>query len=144
MSDDDWGEPCSEPPVSDNDTFVRSNFAVPADERCVDYYSCALQQTILMHGFAYVTYSYLCFYSNILGIVTQETIPLSDVTRIDITTQAFINPGIVVCTGDMHYEFFSFIDRDLAFERISNICRFQQLNFVKPCGHDLQVLSANY
>eukprot|EP00656_Telonema_subtile_P001625 TRINITY_DN1070_c0_g1_i4.p1 TRINITY_DN1070_c0_g1~~TRINITY_DN1070_c0_g1_i4.p1 ORF type:complete len:300 (+),score=71.92 TRINITY_DN1070_c0_g1_i4:199-1098(+) len=128
-ADDEWGD-CDEPPLSENDLLVRSEFGT--DESCVDYFSCAMQQTILMHGFMYITYSSLCFHSNILGIVTKQVIPLQDVLTVSETTQAFINPGILVCTRAERFQFFSFVDRDLALEVLSNIWQFKQMCFSKP------------
>jgi hypothetical protein len=45
--------------------FKRIFKDLPADERLIVDYSCALQRDILLQGRIYVTQNYLCFYANI-------------------------------------------------------------------------------
>eukprot|EP00658_Telonema_sp_P-2_P047703 TRINITY_DN36300_c0_g1_i2.p1 TRINITY_DN36300_c0_g1~~TRINITY_DN36300_c0_g1_i2.p1 ORF type:complete len:293 (+),score=36.97 TRINITY_DN36300_c0_g1_i2:385-1263(+) len=127
--EDDWND-CTDAPMDENDAFLLSEFGL--DEPCVDWFSCALQQTILMHGFMYITHNHVCFHSNIIGIVTSEVIPLQDVVNVSVCTQAFINPGISLHTATREYGFFSFTDRDLASELLTNIWQFRRMNITKP------------
>lgn len=40
----------------------------PLQENIFDDFSCALQKTVAVHGRLYITDSFLCFYSNVLGL----------------------------------------------------------------------------
>ena len=88
----------------------------------IDNFSCAIEgkAAVLLHGFLWITFKHLCFYSDILGIKTVLTIPLKKILDIEKSTIHVINPAIVVkCQADgeepEEHVFASFLHRDGTF-----------------------------
>lgn len=64
------------------------------NEKLIEDYSCAISESILLHGRMYVTYKAICFYSNIFGKETRKIIPFSMVDSIRKKTTAFLIPAL--------------------------------------------------
>ena len=50
-----------------NEDFKKLFKDLPADERLLVDYACALQKEILAQGRLYISINYVCFYANIFG-----------------------------------------------------------------------------
>ncbi|CDO92909.1 unnamed protein product [Kluyveromyces dobzhanskii CBS 2104] len=90
---------------------------VPADERLLDDFSCALNREFLIQGRVYVTPTKVYFNSNLLGWVTSLEIDIKDIVTLERTSTAGLFPnGICIhLTNEKHY-FASFISRDTTFK----------------------------
>ncbi|XP_014242705.1 GRAM domain-containing protein 1B-like isoform X2 [Cimex lectularius] len=98
---------------SRSDDFKRLFKEVPADERLVVDYSCAIQKDILVHGRLYVSQNYLSFYANILRWETQVCLRWKDVTSLtkEKTARVIPNAILVHTHNDKHF-LTSFTARD--------------------------------
>ena len=67
------------------------------DDHILDYYSCALLGGILLQGFVYISYSTLCFYANIFGVITKEAFSFRDVLRIEKAARHPTAPDSHLC-----------------------------------------------
>jgi hypothetical protein len=59
----------------------RQLFNMPEDERFVNYYSCAYHKKLLNQGWLYISMSYCCFYSSVLGVETKVVIEFKQITE---------------------------------------------------------------
>ena len=94
----------------------------------IDDFSCAIEgkAAVLLHGFLWITFKHICFYSDILGIKTVLVMPLEKVISIEKTTVHVINPGIAIRVegeGEEPEEhiFASFLYRDGTFNIVHAI-----------------------
>ncbi|GME82911.1 unnamed protein product [Ambrosiozyma monospora] len=86
---------------------------VPADDRLLDDFSCALSREILLQGRIYVSEHYICFNSNLLGWVTSLVLSLDEIESFEKrTTAGFFPNGIILSTKETKHSFASFIARD--------------------------------
>ncbi|XP_034242038.1 GRAM domain-containing protein 2B-like [Thrips palmi] len=93
--------------------FHRHFDSVAADERVLNYYSCALISDILLQGHLYITSNYFAFYSNVFGYVTKVLIPTASVLKVSKEKTARIIPNAVgVATSDEKHVFGSLLSRD--------------------------------
>ncbi|KAJ3314442.1 hypothetical protein HDV04_000424 [Boothiomyces sp. JEL0838] len=60
----------------------RQLFRMPEEEKFVNFYSCSYHQKLLNQGWLYISMSYICFYSSILGAETKVVIELKQITEI--------------------------------------------------------------
>lgn len=96
-----------------NETFHNLFKSVPAEERLIDDFSCALSREILLQGRIYVSEHNLCFNSNLLGWVTHLVIPFNEIVGFEKTVTAGLFPnGIAVKCKDTVKSFASFMSRD--------------------------------
>ncbi|KAK3588780.1 hypothetical protein CHS0354_011987 [Potamilus streckersoni] len=87
--------------------------SVPDEEYPIDYFSCAFQGDILLHGNLYVSQSWFCFYSRIKGRGRLLEIPMVKVITITREkTARFIPNAIGIQTAEAKFVFGSFIARD--------------------------------
>ncbi|XP_024945349.1 membrane-anchored lipid-binding protein LAM4 isoform X7 [Cephus cinctus] len=95
---------------------------VAADERVLNYYSCALVGDILLQGHLYITPNYFAFYSNVFGYVTKLLIPTVSVQKISKEKTARIIPNAVaVTTDDERHVFCSLLSRDSTFKLMKQV-----------------------
>ncbi|XP_043278189.1 GRAM domain-containing protein 2B-like isoform X2 [Venturia canescens] len=95
---------------------------VTADERVLNYYSCALVGDILLQGHLYITPNYFAFYSNVFGYVTKLLIPTVSVLKISKEKTARIIPNAVaVATVDERHVFCSLLSRDSTFKLMKQV-----------------------
>lgn len=98
---------------SRSEDFKRIFRELPADERLIVDYSCAIQRDILVHGRLYASQRYLCFYANIFRWETQVIIKWREVTAITKEKTALVIPNaIFVHTLSDKYFLTSFAARD--------------------------------
>lgn len=95
---------------------------VPAEERVLNYYSCALVADILLQGHLYITPNYFGFYSNVFGYVTKLLIPTVSVLKISKEKTARIIPNAVaIVTEDHRHVFCSLLSRDSTFKLMKQV-----------------------
>ncbi|ODV77521.1 uncharacterized protein CANTADRAFT_55631 [Suhomyces tanzawaensis NRRL Y-17324] len=105
-----------------NKEFHRTFKKLPQSEKLIHDCSCALSKDILVQGRMYISEHYVCFNSNILGWVTNITIPLQEVILIEKKSTAVLFPnGMIVRTLHHKYVFATFLSRDATFDLITNI-----------------------
>ena len=93
-----------------------------ADERVLNYYSCALVGDILLQGHLYITPNYFAFYSNVFGYVTKLLIPTVSVLKISKEKTARIIPNAVaVATEDERHVFCSLLSRDSTYKLMKQV-----------------------
>lgn len=104
--------------------FHRRFPAVPAGERLIDWFNCALIADILLQGYLYISDNYFAFYSNIFGYKTQFLIPISDVVSVTKEKTAKIFPNAVgICTDEAKYVFGSLLSREAAYRLLQDVWR---------------------
>lgn len=92
---------------------------VPADDKLLNYFSCALVSDILLQGHLFITKNYFAFYSNIFGHKTQLLINVADVVKVTKEKIAkFIPNAVGVYTETEKFVFGSMLSRDSAFRVI--------------------------
>ncbi|XP_005175661.2 protein Aster-B isoform X1 [Musca domestica] len=96
--------------------FKRLFKEVPAEERLIVDYSCALYRDLLIQGRLYISQNYVCFHANILGWETCLVIKWKDVTSITKEKTALVIPNAIsIRTLTENYFFSSFTTRDKTF-----------------------------
>ncbi|KAF3421771.1 hypothetical protein E2986_02456 [Frieseomelitta varia] len=102
--------------------FHRHFSQVAADERVLNYYSCALVGDILLQGHLYITPNYFAFYSNVFGYVTKLLIPTVSVLKISKEKTARIIPNAVaISTEEERHVFCSLLSRDSTFKLMKQV-----------------------
>ena len=95
---------------------------IPLSDKLIDDCSCALSRDILVQGRMYILGHYICFKSNILGWVTNLTIPLQEVIQIEKKSTAVLFPnGIIIRTLHHKFVFATFLSRDSVFNLITTV-----------------------
>ncbi|KAI5968566.1 hypothetical protein CANMA_002311 [Candida margitis] len=92
-------------------------------DRLLDDFSCALSREILLQGRAYVSESYLCFNSNLLGWVTNLVLKFDDIVKFEKRSTAGLFPnGISIETEDgAVHTFASFLSRDQTYDLMTTV-----------------------
>eukprot|EP00347_Sterkiella_histriomuscorum_P002763 403366896 len=99
--------------------LVRDLFELPQKENIYDDFGCAWQKTAVIQGRMYITESFICFSSNILGMEQKLRVPIIDIKKIlKKKVLGLFNSALEIITIDQTLNFCSFQDRDLAYERI--------------------------
>ena len=105
-----------------NDDFHSRFKRIPANERLIDDFLCAILKDILIQGRIYVSQKHICFDLNILGFVTSMVIPLQEVIQIEKKATAVLFPnGMVIRTLHHKYVFATMINRDTIFGLITEV-----------------------
>lgn len=96
---------------------------VSADEKLINYFSCALVAEILLQGHLYISENYFSFYSNVFGYVTKLVIPIITVTSItrEKTAKFFPNAIALQLSDGGKHVFGSFLSRETAYQLMSSI-----------------------
>lgn len=106
---------------SKNNEFHQTFKEISAEEKLIMTFGCALSKDILVQGRVYLSEAHLCFNSNILGWVTNVVIPLQEIVQIEKKSTAVVFPnGMIVRTLRHKYVFATFLNRDEAFDAITN------------------------
>lgn len=93
-----------------------------AEEKLINYFSCALIAEILLQGHLYVSENYFSFYSNVFGYVTKLVIPIASVSSITREkTAKFFNNAIALQLTETRHVFGSFLSRETAYHLMSSI-----------------------
>ncbi|KAF9071696.1 hypothetical protein BDP27DRAFT_1321753 [Rhodocollybia butyracea] len=103
---------------------------IPEGDYLIEDYGCALQREILIQGRLYISENHICFHANILGWITDLSIPIDEITALEKKMTAFVIPNaILITTRQAKYSFASFLSRDTTYDVIYNIWRL-----VRPGG----------
>lgn len=91
-------------------------------DRLLDDFACALSREILLQGRIYISETYICFNSSLLGWITNLIIEMDDIVRFEKRATAGIFPnGIMIETKDTKHVFASFISRDSTFDFMKTV-----------------------
>ncbi|KAL0275439.1 UNVERIFIED_CONTAM: hypothetical protein PYX00_003284 [Menopon gallinae] len=90
-----------------SEEFKKTFRNVPADERLIVEYSCALQREILLQGRLFATPNYLCFYANIFGWETRVTLKWKDVCSVSRENTALLIPNAISFSTESETLFFA-------------------------------------
>lgn len=102
---------------------------VSADEKLINYFSCALVAEILLQGHLYVSENYFSFYSNVFGYVTKLVIPITTVTAITKEkTAKFFPNAIALQLNEGKHVFGSFMSREAAYQLMQSIHRKNEVS----------------
>uniref|UniRef100_A0A0W0G337 VASt domain-containing protein n=1 Tax=Moniliophthora roreri TaxID=221103 RepID=A0A0W0G337_MONRR len=97
---------------------------IPEGDYLIEDYGCALQREILIQGRLYISENHICFHANILGWITDLSIPIYEITALEKKMTAFVIPNAIqITTRRAKYTFASFLARDTTFDVIWNIWR---------------------
>ncbi|KAF9259361.1 hypothetical protein L218DRAFT_874922 [Marasmius fiardii PR-910] len=95
---------------------------IPEGDYLIEDYGCALQREILIQGRLYISENHVCFHANILGWITDLTIPIYEITSLEKKMTAFVIPNaLLITTRRAKYNFASFLARDTTYDVIHNI-----------------------
>ncbi|KAK6464571.1 hypothetical protein DFJ63DRAFT_340516 [Scheffersomyces coipomensis] len=96
--------------------------SIDLTDRLLDDFACALSREILLQGRIYISETYVCFNSNLLGWVTNLIIPIQDIIGFEKKHTAGLFPnGIAIETKDTKHTFASFISRDFTYDFITTV-----------------------
>lgn len=96
--------------------------SIPKEDRLLDEFNCTLSREFIYQGTLYVSESYLCFNSKILGWVSKVLISFREITYIDKTSSVGIFPNAIsIETEQGKTQFNGFVSRDHAFDLIKEI-----------------------
>ncbi|RCK57631.1 Membrane-anchored lipid-binding protein YSP2 [Candida viswanathii] len=120
------GSPSSphQPPSSTPSCMLTSSTKIPKlqildlTDRLVDDFACALSREILLQGRIYLSESYVCFNSNLLGWVTNLVVQLEDIVKVEKRSTAGLFPNAISIEtedGTIH-TFASFLSRDQTYD----------------------------
>ncbi|KAG7100159.1 hypothetical protein E1B28_001939 [Marasmius oreades] len=97
---------------------------IPEGDYLIEDYGCALQREILIQGRLYISENHVCFHANILGWITDLTIPIYEITSLEKKMTAFVIPNALqITTRQAKYNFASLLARDTTYDVIHNIWR---------------------
>ncbi|KAK5669330.1 GTPase activating protein (GAP) [Batrachochytrium dendrobatidis] len=97
----------------------RQLFRMEESERLVSFYSCSYHRKLMNQGWMYVSLSYCCFYSFVLGTETKVVIELKDIQELskEKSKRGMISDSIRIVTRNKTEHFFSnLFFRDETFE----------------------------
>ncbi|KAL0570361.1 hypothetical protein V5O48_011608, partial [Marasmius crinis-equi] len=132
----DWGVTGFAVASSRRNTEFHELFpGIPEGDYLIEDYGCALQREILIQGRLYISENHICFHANILGWITDLSIPIYEITALEKKMTAFVIPNAIqITTRRAKYSFASFLARDTTFDVIYNIWRLARPVDVQEVG----------
>ncbi|KAK7462674.1 hypothetical protein VKT23_007262 [Stygiomarasmius scandens] len=113
--------------------------SIPPGDYLIEDYGCALQREILIQGRLYISENHICFHANILGWITDLSIPIYEIQSLEKKMTAFVIPNAIqITTRQAKYTFASFLSRDTTYDVIYNIWRL-----ARPGGDTASLPSSN-
>ena len=94
---------------------------LPIDETIIEDFTCAFRKEILVQGKLYLTEHYICFHSNIIGLVTRFAIPLNAILKMQKKRTVGIPNAIEFSNLHNKYIFASFLSRDQTYDLIHKV-----------------------
>lgn len=95
---------------------------VPLEDKLLDDFSCALSKEFIYQGRLYISESFLSFNSKMLGWVSREFIPFSDIVYMEKTNTAKLFPNAIsIETKKGVTQFNGFVSRDATFNMIKEV-----------------------
>ncbi|TPX48227.1 hypothetical protein SeMB42_g03081 [Synchytrium endobioticum] len=117
----------------------RQIFHLPESERLVNFYSCAYHKKLINQGWMYISLSYLCFYSFVLGVETKVTIELKDIEELqrDKSKRGVFSDAVRIVTKNKQEHVFSnLFHRDETFELIEHLTNLAMQRLLKSTTTD--------
>jgi len=94
------------------------------NEQLVADYSCALNDTILIQGYLYVSQKHIAFGSNLIGLKRRICFPIKDITAVRKRMTAKIIPnGMTIEAAGETYQFATLNTRDATFDLVTDMWR---------------------
>ncbi|KAF5368971.1 hypothetical protein D9758_003021 [Tetrapyrgos nigripes] len=117
--------------------------SIPPGDYLIEDYGCALQREILIQGRLYISENHICFHANILGWITDLSIPIYEIQSLEKKMTAFVIPNAIqITTRQAKYTFASFLSRDTTYDVIYNIWRLARptdtASLPSSSGHGVQ------
>ncbi|KAL6454016.1 LAM5 Membrane-anchored lipid-binding protein LAM5 [Candida maltosa Xu316] len=106
-----------------NIDFHRNFKSLDLTDRLLDDFACALSREILLQGRIYISESYVCFNSNLLGWVTNLVVKMEDIAKIEKRSTAGLFPNAIsieTLDGTIH-TFASFLSRDQTYDMMETV-----------------------
>lgn len=97
----------------------RQLFRMPDNERFVNYYSCSYHRKLLNQGWLYISMSYCCFYSSVLGTETKVVIEFKQVMEMtkEKSKSGMVSDSIrIVMKNKIIHQFSNLFARDETFD----------------------------
>ncbi|TPX34079.1 hypothetical protein SmJEL517_g03274 [Synchytrium microbalum] len=117
----------------------RQIFHLPDTERLVNFYSCAYHKKLINQGWMYISLSYLCFYSFVLGVETKVMIELKDIEELqrDKSKRGVFSDAVRIVTRNKQEHIFSnLFHRDETFELIEHLTNLAMQRLLKSTTTD--------
>jgi hypothetical protein len=107
-------------------------FKLPDQEKFINYYSCAYLK-LVNQGWLYISVSYVCFHSNVLGTETKVYIPLKEICELNRDkSRGIISDAIRIVTKDKQEHFFcNLFARDETFDLIEYTLNLALMRLLK-------------
>ncbi|KAH3743144.1 GRAM domain family protein [Pelomyxa schiedti] len=105
---------------ANNEPFP-SKFNLSPQETLLYETFCGLYKVIPIHGRMYLSQQHICFYCKLFGTETKEEINFRDVISLTKKIKPVFLPGIEIVTQNNVYFFCSFVSRDKAFQKITEL-----------------------
>ncbi|KAI9327546.1 rab-GTPase-TBC domain-containing protein [Obelidium mucronatum] len=102
----------------------RQIFKLPETERLVNFYSCAYHKKLINQGWLYLSLSYLCFYSFVLGVETRIVIELKDIEELhkDKSKRGVFSDALRIVTKNKTEHIFSnLFTRDETYDLLEHL-----------------------
>ncbi|KAJ3297468.1 hypothetical protein HDU79_003549 [Rhizoclosmatium sp. JEL0117] len=99
-------------------------FKLPETERLVNFYSCAYHKKLINQGWLYLSLSYLCFYSFVLGVETKIVIELKDIEELhkDKSKRGVFSDALRIITKNKTEHIFSnLFTRDETYDLLEHL-----------------------
>ncbi|KAJ3052498.1 hypothetical protein HK097_006137, partial [Rhizophlyctis rosea] len=112
----------------------RQIFHMPENERLVNFYSCAYHKKLLNQGWMYLSVSYLCFYSFVLGTETKVVIELKDIEELskEKSKRGVFSDAIRIVTRNKTEHMFSnLFHRDETFDLLEHLTTLAMQRLLK-------------
>ncbi|KAL2918208.1 GTPase activating protein (GAP) [Polyrhizophydium stewartii] len=110
----------------------RQLFRLPESERLVNFYSCSYHRRLMNQGWMYISLSYCCFYSFVLGTETKVIIELKDIEEL---TKEKSKRGMVSDSIKIHF-FSNLFQRDETFELLEYLTNMAMQKLLKATTTD--------
>ncbi|KAJ3037593.1 hypothetical protein HDV00_001481 [Rhizophlyctis rosea] len=117
----------------------RQIFHMPENERLVNFYSCAYHKKLLNQGWMYLSVSYLCFYSFVLGTETKVIIELKDIEELskEKSKRGVFSDAIRIVTRNKTEHMFSnLFHRDETFDLLEHLTTLAMQRLLKSTATD--------
>ncbi|XP_028316318.1 TBC1 domain family member 9B-like [Gouania willdenowi] len=115
---------------------MRRQFAMPPEEKLVNYYSCSLWRgRVPRQGWIYLSVNHLCFQSLPLGREVSLVVPWAEVTQLEKNSTLLFPESVCVSTRHTQHFFSMFLNVTETFrlmEQLANMAMRQMLDQTRP------------
>ena len=117
----------------------RQIFKIADDERFVNYYSCSYHRKLLNQGWLYISMSYCCFYSSVLGTETKVLIEFKQIMELtkERSKSGMVSDAIRIVTKNKTiHQFSNLFNRDETFELLEHLVNLAMMRLLKATSVD--------